>query len=689
MTSVVVSEAARSVAGRALPPVPRLERDSNGNFPVSLVLFYQYVEPAWNELEHRAALNFVIKLAQKHKINGRGRCAPEGLNCTLSGSAADIRAFCLGLRSWDKTFEQTDFKISDGIYYGKRFKALTIRKVNELVAYGLSGEKAPSLNYSNAKHLEADEYHKLMEAKDTVIIDVRNAYESAIGHFQPPEGGAELLDPKMRNSHEFPKWLNMDETKEKLKGKKVMMYCTGGIRCERASALLHQMETVSIDLHTQGIYMVRGGIERYLKTYPEGGYWKGFNYLFDRRLEQQPELKSAEALEKDVESVCCLCGKPWNKYRGQFKCPEPLCKVPVLVCFECADAGETQRKATYCPLCVEGHELRTCALPDFVSQKQKLFGRDVCAPAASAASAANGSGGGPGGRGGVVSTAIRTRKVKGEENPSERLFVGNLPLLVSASAVREALLKAQGPQGEAARQLQWLFDRTTGAFYGSIFVKMGSVKAARLVVEAAASKAGIRLAGSGGCKRPRRLRVHFAPYQGSWPPEGHMEHELPPLNITSDARVATEDLENNAVRGDEAHEHEAGAEKECAGSRVGGGGGFAVKSVGSLGRFQKMLRRCGSKVTVVKFGAQWCATSQNIAPLIHTHTHTRTLTYIHTYTYIDVCMYVYYIYIYLYVCVCVCVYIYIYILHIYYIGAGLVHKSGRYSPPSLPPSLRY
>jgi predicted sulfurtransferase len=144
------------------------------------------VEPAWNELEHRAALNFVIKLAQKHKINGRGRCAPEGLNCTLSGSAADIRAFCLGLRSWDKTFEKTDFKISDGIYYGKRFKALTIRKVNELVAYGLSGEKAPSLNYSNAKHLEADEYHKLMEAKDTVIIDVRNAYESAIGHFQPP-----------------------------------------------------------------------------------------------------------------------------------------------------------------------------------------------------------------------------------------------------------------------------------------------------------------------------------------------------------------------------------------------------------------------------------------------------------------------------------------------------------------------
>jgi len=52
---------------------------------------------------------------------------------------------------------------------------------------------------------------------------VRNAYESAIGHFQPPPGGAELIDPKMRNSHEFPKWLNMPETKKRLEGKKVMI----------------------------------------------------------------------------------------------------------------------------------------------------------------------------------------------------------------------------------------------------------------------------------------------------------------------------------------------------------------------------------------------------------------------------------------------------------------------------------
>lgn len=131
-----------------------------------------------------------------------------------------MRDFCEGLRAWHPAFRETDFKITDGVYFGKRFKALTIRKVGELVAYGLEGEKAPSLNHSSAHHLEADKYHDMMGGRDTVIIDVRNHYESAIGRFKPPEGGAELLDPKMRNSHEFPKWLNLPETKQKLQGKK-------------------------------------------------------------------------------------------------------------------------------------------------------------------------------------------------------------------------------------------------------------------------------------------------------------------------------------------------------------------------------------------------------------------------------------------------------------------------------------
>ena len=71
--------------------------------------------------------------------------------------------------------------------------------INSSVLSLFFSEKAPSLKKFAGDHLEADDYHKAMQDPDAVIIDVRNAYESAIGHFQPPEGGAKLIDPKMRN----------------------------------------------------------------------------------------------------------------------------------------------------------------------------------------------------------------------------------------------------------------------------------------------------------------------------------------------------------------------------------------------------------------------------------------------------------------------------------------------------------
>ena len=231
---VVRTTAAVSVAHRELPPVPPgLAPDS-----VTLCLFYQYVEPMWTKTQHKKAQAFVIGLGARLGVTGRGRCSQEGLNCTLTGSPEGVRQWCGELRKWNPLFLETDFKLTDGLKAKEKFKALTIRKTDELVAYGLAGENAPSLRENKTKHLEAPEYHAMMQQKNTVIIDVRNAYESAIGHFAPPPGGAELIDPKMRNSREFPKWLHAPETQKKLDGKNVMMYCTGGIRCERASALL-------------------------------------------------------------------------------------------------------------------------------------------------------------------------------------------------------------------------------------------------------------------------------------------------------------------------------------------------------------------------------------------------------------------------------------------------------------------
>ena len=201
----IVASAARSVIHQPLPALPtNLKPDADGHMPVTLLLFYQYIEPVWTAQEHKAALKFVMSLAKSHDVCGRGRCAAEGLNCSLTGPAKGIRAFCEGLRKWKPIFLETDFKLTDGVPYAHRFKALTLRKTDELVAYGLAGEKAPSLQSSRAQHVEADEYHRLMAQPNTVIIDVRNAYESAIGHFAPPPGGAELIDPKMRNRRPRP-----------------------------------------------------------------------------------------------------------------------------------------------------------------------------------------------------------------------------------------------------------------------------------------------------------------------------------------------------------------------------------------------------------------------------------------------------------------------------------------------------
>ena len=108
--------------------------------------------------QHKHALKTVLALGHECGVKGRGRCAAEGLNCTLTGTPSAVRAFCNGLRRWQPPlFEPTDFKISDGIAAEHAFKALTIQKRADLVAYGLPSEMTPALSTSRARHVEADE----------------------------------------------------------------------------------------------------------------------------------------------------------------------------------------------------------------------------------------------------------------------------------------------------------------------------------------------------------------------------------------------------------------------------------------------------------------------------------------------------------------------------------------------------
>ncbi len=194
----------------------------------TLLLFYQYIEPMLDEAKFQSLLNHVQTTAEKYGISGRARVAYEGLNCTLTGSYENIRLWCKSLRSFgdESYFGSTEFKLTDDLPPGQAFTKLHVFKVDEIVNYGLAGERAPKIDMTGV-HLEPKDYHRKMMEDNTVIIDVRNHYEAAIGKFTPPENGAQYIDPNMRKSTEFPVWLDKPETKEMLRGKQVLMYCTG------------------------------------------------------------------------------------------------------------------------------------------------------------------------------------------------------------------------------------------------------------------------------------------------------------------------------------------------------------------------------------------------------------------------------------------------------------------------------
>ena len=244
----------------------------------------------------------------------------------------------------------------------------------------------------------------------------------------------------------------------------LQMYCTGGIRCERATALLNQMTTVSDDLNLKGVYHCRGGIERYVKTYAEGGYWKGKNYLFDRRMEQTPHIKDSSKVENDIDSKCCLCRTKWTVYRGQFKCHGTLCGVPVLVCDSCVRTATAKPQSLKCELCQTGYRAPTEA-PDLVDMKRKA---DKLLTESTADSGAP--------------------PKKPKTYYPDRVFLSRLPLTTTFTKVKEAL------GSDSVVILNWLTDQTNGGFYGSAIALLSSTDATQDIIKMATPKgAGIKI----------------------------------------------------------------------------------------------------------------------------------------------------------------------------------------------------
>ncbi len=366
----------------------------SGNTKSSLVLFYQYTnkEKKWTQHQVKLLMTYLSIIGKQRNLGGRIRVAQEGVNATLSavdmpyenGSTAKkiLRHVAQDLKNFDgDVFAETDFKFIDDLSADRHFKELKIIPVQELVYYGIRDEDA-SCNEGGV-HLDAIEYHKMLQKENTVVIDVRNHYECILGRFdgqqQKEESdesknekvakvGAEYIDPKMRKSTDFTTWLAQPETKKKLENKTVLMYCTGGIRCERASAYLKK----EMGNDVEGVYQLKGGIERYLKAFPSGGFWRGSNFVFDKReaVSSQGKDGCGGVIRKsnknskqgkntssgdDGPSKCCVCNKNWDRYVGKKKCY--TCGVPVLMCDHCMSQKPDKKPELMlkvrCPLCIE------------------------------------------------------------------------------------------------------------------------------------------------------------------------------------------------------------------------------------------------------------------------------------------------------------------------------------------------
>jgi UPF0176 protein len=255
-------------------------------------------------------------------VFGRIYIAREGINAQLSVPGHNFEKFRALIDSYQE-FKDVPFKIAveDD---GKSFYKLIVRIRHKIVADGLNDDSFDVTNVG--RHLTAKEWNEAMQSADTVVVDMRNHYESEVGHFK----GAILPDADTFKQ-ELP--IVLDTLKDK-KDKKILLYCTGGIRCEKASAFLrhHGFEDVN---------QLYGGIidyARQVKAEELESSFIGKNFVFDERM--------GERISEDIISVCHQCGNPSDRH---VNCANDDCHLLFIQCEDCAE----RMHGCCTPSCVE------------------------------------------------------------------------------------------------------------------------------------------------------------------------------------------------------------------------------------------------------------------------------------------------------------------------------------------------
>lgn len=283
-----------------------IEQLNQEEFLRTTISFYRYVIIEQTE-ELR---NTLYKQWSELGVFGRVYIAREGINAQISIPENNVEEFKNQLYNHPE-FNHVPFKIAVDDD-GKSFHKLTIKIRKNIVADGLADESYDVTNVGN--HLHAAEFHETIENEQPIILDMRNHYEYEIGHF----AGAVNLDvDTFRDA--LPK--AVEEFKDQ-KDKKFLLYCTGGIRCEKASAYMkhHGFNDVN---------QLLGGIIDYGNMVKETGVeskYVGKNFVFDNRL--------GERITDDIISTCHQCGNPCDTH---VNCENDACHILFIQCEQCKE----------------------------------------------------------------------------------------------------------------------------------------------------------------------------------------------------------------------------------------------------------------------------------------------------------------------------------------------------------------
>jgi len=268
----------------------------------TILLYYKYI----NIQNPQEIANWQRSLCEGLHLTGRIILAHEGINGTVGGTDEACNEYIKAMMNHE-LFSGIDFKKSHG--GSESFPKLKISIKNEIVRMGIDPTLVTVAD--TGIHLTPDQTHELLSNRpdDLIVLETRNDYEWEVGRFE----GAE--NPNIKTFREFPAYI--DKNLERYKDKEVLMYCTGGVRCERASAYLAQKNIA------KKIYQIEGGIVRYIEKYPDG-HFRGKNYVFDQRITVRANA--------DILSTCLHCNTKADDYTN---CLNALCNKHYTSCDPC------------------------------------------------------------------------------------------------------------------------------------------------------------------------------------------------------------------------------------------------------------------------------------------------------------------------------------------------------------------